>query len=161
MCWIPSSDQLHIKSLAFLNSYLYYCFTRETTRNPACVTRIIKPSFSPRKASSSSQLFVRKASRLASLSWGLKGNRQNPIGCGSKLSRRGYAGFGLCFYLPGFHFGTGFSSHKQLGASGSPSNTRQTSDIRWPSAPTCTQSPAKCHEAEINHRKIQPWTAGR
>ena len=26
-----------------------------------------------------------------------------PIGCGSKLNRRGYAGFGPCFHLPGFH----------------------------------------------------------
>ena len=26
-------------------------------------------------------------------------------GCGSKLNRRGYAGFGPCFHLPGFHFG--------------------------------------------------------
>ena len=32
-------------------------------------------------------------------------------GCGSKLTRRGYAGFGPCFHLPGFHFGTGFLSH--------------------------------------------------
>ena len=29
-------------------------------------------------------------------------------GRGSKLNRRGYAGFGPCFHLPGFHFGTGF-----------------------------------------------------
>ena len=29
-------------------------------------------------------------------------------GCGSKLNRRGYAGVGPCFHLPGFHFGTGF-----------------------------------------------------
>ena len=28
-------------------------------------------------------------------------------GCGSKLNRRGYAGFSLLFHLPGFHFGTG------------------------------------------------------
>ena len=27
------------------------------------------------------------------------------LGCGSKLNRRGYAGFGPCFHLPGFHFG--------------------------------------------------------
>ena len=27
---------------------------------------------------------------------------------GSKLSRKGYAGFGPCFHLPGFHFGTVF-----------------------------------------------------
>ena len=32
-------------------------------------------------------------------------------GCGSKLNRRGYAGVGPCFHLPGFHFGTGFVSH--------------------------------------------------
>ena len=36
------------------------------------------------------------------------------IGCGSKLNRRGYAGFGPCFHLPGIHFGTGFLSHSQL-----------------------------------------------
>ena len=35
-------------------------------------------------------------------------------GCGSKLNRRGYADFGLCFHLPGFHFGTGFLSHSQI-----------------------------------------------
>ena len=35
-------------------------------------------------------------------------------GCGSKLNRRGYAGFGPCFHLPGFHFGTGFLSHRQI-----------------------------------------------
>ena len=29
-------------------------------------------------------------------------------GCGSKLNERGCAGFGPCFHLPGFHFGTGF-----------------------------------------------------
>ena len=35
-----------------------------------------------------------------------------PCGCGSKLNRRGYySGFGPCFHLPGFHFGTGFLSH--------------------------------------------------
>ena len=34
-----------------------------------------------------------------------------PIGCGSRLNRRGYAGFGPCFHLPGFHFGTGCLSH--------------------------------------------------
>ena len=32
------------------------------------------------------------------------------FGCGSKLKTRGYAGFGPCFHLPGFHFGTGFLS---------------------------------------------------
>ena len=37
-----------------------------------------------------------------------------PNGCGSKLNRRGYAGFGSCFHLPGFHFGTGFLSHSQM-----------------------------------------------
>ena len=37
------------------------------------------------------------------------------LGCGSKLNdRRGYAGFGPCFHLPGFHFGTGFLSHSHL-----------------------------------------------
>ena len=36
-------------------------------------------------------------------------------GCGSKLNRRGYAGFGPCFHSPGFHFGTGFLSHGQSG----------------------------------------------
>ena len=35
-------------------------------------------------------------------------------GSGSKLNRRGYAGFGPCFYLPGFHFGTGFLSHSHI-----------------------------------------------
>ena len=38
-------------------------------------------------------------------------------GCGSKLNRRGYAGFGPCFHLPGFHFGTGFLSHSHIGPS--------------------------------------------
>ena len=32
----------------------------------------------------------------------------------SKLNRRGYTGFGLCFHLPGFHFGTSFLSHSQM-----------------------------------------------
>ena len=31
-------------------------------------------------------------------------------GCGSKLNRRGKAGFGPCFHLPGFHFGADFLS---------------------------------------------------
>ena len=37
-----------------------------------------------------------------------------PNGCGAKLNRRGYAGFGPCFHLPGIHFGTGFLSHSQM-----------------------------------------------
>ena len=37
-------------------------------------------------------------------------------GCGSKLNRRGYAGFGPCFHLPGQPIlGTGFLSHSQIG----------------------------------------------
>ena len=36
------------------------------------------------------------------------------FGCGSKLTRRGYAGFGPCVHLPGFHFSTGFLSHTRL-----------------------------------------------
>ena len=35
-------------------------------------------------------------------------------GCGSKLNKRGYAGFGPCFHLPGFHFATGFLSHSHV-----------------------------------------------
>ena len=35
---------------------------------------------------------------------------QSINGCGSKLNRRGYAGFGPCFHFPGFHFGTVFFS---------------------------------------------------
>ena len=36
----------------------------------------------------------------------------SPIyGCGVKSNRRGYAGFGPRFHLPGFQFGTGFLSH--------------------------------------------------
>ena len=35
-------------------------------------------------------------------------------GCGSKLHRRGYAGFGPSFRLPGFHFGTGVLSHGHI-----------------------------------------------
>ena len=35
-------------------------------------------------------------------------------GCGSKLNRRGYAGFGACFHFPGFHFGTGLLSHSHI-----------------------------------------------
>ena len=35
-------------------------------------------------------------------------------GRGSKLNRRGYAGVGPCFHVPGFHFGTGFLSHSQM-----------------------------------------------
>ena len=31
-----------------------------------------------------------------------------PNGCGSKLHRRGYAGVGPCFHLPGFHSGYRF-----------------------------------------------------
>ena len=41
-------------------------------------------------------------------------SQKKPSGCGSKLNRRGYAGFGPCFHLPGFHFGTGFLSHSQV-----------------------------------------------
>ena len=41
---------------------------------------------------------------------------QVPHGCGSKLYRRGYAGVGPCFHLPGFHFGTGFLSHSHMSA---------------------------------------------
>ena len=37
-----------------------------------------------------------------------------PFGCGSKFNRRGYADFGPCFHLPGFHFGTGFLSHSHM-----------------------------------------------
>ena len=37
-----------------------------------------------------------------------------PNGCCSKLNRRGCTGFGPCFHLPGFHFGTGFLSHSHL-----------------------------------------------
>ena len=33
---------------------------------------------------------------------------------GSKLNRRRYAGFGPCFHLPGFHFGTGCLSHSHI-----------------------------------------------
>ena len=36
-------------------------------------------------------------------------------GCGSKLNRD--AGFGPCFHLPEFHFGTGFLSHSQMAIS--------------------------------------------
>ena len=36
-------------------------------------------------------------------------------GCGLKLNRRRYAGFGPCFHLPGFHFDTGFLSHSHIG----------------------------------------------
>ena len=39
---------------------------------------------------------------------------QPPYGCVSKLSRRGYAGFGPCFHLPGVPFGTGFLSHSHI-----------------------------------------------
>ena len=35
-------------------------------------------------------------------------------GCGSKFNRRVYAGFGPCFHLPEFHFGTGFLSHTHM-----------------------------------------------
>ena len=35
-------------------------------------------------------------------------------GGGSKLNRRGYAGFDPCFHLAGFHFGTGFWSHCRM-----------------------------------------------
>ena len=35
-------------------------------------------------------------------------------GCGSKLNRRGYAGVGPCFHLPGFHFGAGCFSHRHI-----------------------------------------------
>ena len=36
-------------------------------------------------------------------------------GCGSKLIRRGYAGFGPCFHLPGQAIlGIGFLSHSQI-----------------------------------------------
>ena len=41
----------------------------------------------------------------------------HPFGCGSKLNRRGYAGFGPRFHLPGFHFGTGlFEPHPFVGS---------------------------------------------
>ena len=31
-----------------------------------------------------------------------------------KIKQRGYAGVGPCFHLPGFHFGTGFLSHRHM-----------------------------------------------
>ena len=31
-----------------------------------------------------------------------------------KINNRGFAGFGPCFHLPGFHFGTGFLSHSHM-----------------------------------------------
>ena len=37
-------------------------------------------------------------------------------GCGSKLNWRGYAGFGPCFHLPRFHFGTVVLSHRHINA---------------------------------------------
>ena len=39
-------------------------------------------------------------------------------GCGSKLNRRGYAGIGPCFHLPGFRFGTGFLSPSHMSGQG-------------------------------------------
>ena len=44
-------------------------------------------------------------------------------GCGSKSNRRGYAGFGR-FHLPGFHFATGFLSHRRILRSFRSSNRR-------------------------------------
>ena len=35
-------------------------------------------------------------------------------GCGSKLSSWGYAGFGLCFHLPGIHFGYWFCEPQRI-----------------------------------------------
>ena len=51
-------------------------------------------------------------SRRRGTGWNSAANE--PYGCGSKLTRRGYAGFGSCFHLPGFHFGTGFLSHSHI-----------------------------------------------
>ena len=45
--------------------------------------------------------------------------------CGSKLNRRGYAGFGPHFHLPGFHFGTEFLSHSLLIESRNPTPRKQ------------------------------------
>ena len=39
---------------------------------------------------------------------GIPQKKDIPTWAGSKLNRRGYAGFGPCFHLPGFHFGYRF-----------------------------------------------------
>ena len=55
---------------------------------------------------------------MGTSSWGGAGRGSLVLGiaygCGSKLTRRGYAGFGPCFHLPGFHCGTGFLSHSHI-----------------------------------------------
>ena len=50
---------------------------------------------------------VRDGSSLRGKTWGALHSNCS-FGCGSKLNRRGYAGFGPCFHLPRFHFGSGF-----------------------------------------------------
>ena len=39
--------------------------------------------------------------------------KTNLNGCGSEINRRGNAGFGPCFHLPGFHFGYLFVTYSQ------------------------------------------------
>ena len=67
-------------------------------------------------------------------------------GFGSKSNRRGYAGFGPCFHLPGFHFGTGCLSNSQMGVSGFES----VSFLGWDTegnATSCLED-SHCHKPE-------------
>ena len=45
-----------------------------------------------------------------------QGAAKRRSGCGSKLNSRGYAGFGPCFHLPGFHFGYVFLEPQPSGS---------------------------------------------
>ena len=55
-------------------------------------------------------IYFSQPSMRAALRWHCAAATGHAIanGRGSNLHRRGYAGFGPCFHLPGFHFGSGF-----------------------------------------------------
>ena len=54
------------------------------------------------------QLMLHVRYELGRLNFEYLSQGSEQYGCGSKLNRRGYAGVGPCFHLPGFHFGAGF-----------------------------------------------------
>ena len=52
--------------------------------------------------------------RLTQFGWQSLGKQERLCGCGSKFNSWGYAGFGLPFHLPWFHFGPLFLSHTHI-----------------------------------------------
>ena len=77
---------------------------RDQTQPP--ISHRVEVSNPPKHGSAKSHFF-QEESRIS-------GVYALPCWCGSILNRRGYAGFGPCFHLPGFHFGTGFLSHSHV-----------------------------------------------